>query len=106
MENVRFSRIIEMLEKEPRDAFLLYALAQEYLNAEQPEKAIEIFQKLLSYHPNNSSVFLHYGNAYLALGKTEIAISVYKKGIEICKNENAMHDLNELRSALNLIEED
>lgn len=105
MQNVRFNRIVEMLNQNPDDAFLLYALAQEYFNKGEAAKSIELYEKLLHIHPNYTAAFLHLGNAYLQLQQIDKAIATYEKGIDVCRQQQAHHDLKELQAALNNLED-
>ena len=50
----RITQLLEFLEKEPKDTFLLYALATEYLKTDT-QKALAYFENLLQ---NYSEVLL------------------------------------------------
>ena len=45
MSTTRLSKLLDFLESDPNDPFILYALATEYNALNDKEKAIEIYQK-------------------------------------------------------------
>jgi tetratricopeptide (TPR) repeat protein len=106
MQNVRFQKLIEMLEEKPGDSFLLFALAKEYVKQNEPQKALDLYQQLIDTNPEYTGAYLHFGQLHEQLGDVANAESIYRQGIAVCENLNAHHDMNELRGALQLLTEE
>lgn len=99
---------IELLEKfvleDPTDPFPIYALALEYQVAE-PAKARQLFEKLLSVHPDYLPTYYMAGNFFLELGEVERGIDVLKQGIVLAKKKMNISTIRELQSVLNNLED-
>src|SRR5262249_10778029 len=48
----KLQQLFKMLDRQPRDAFLLYGLGMEYKKLGDPSKAIEYFDKVIEVDPN------------------------------------------------------
>lgn len=96
----RIDQIRQFLQESPEDAFLNYALAQEFISAGNDADAEILFQKLLSLHPDYTATYYHYGKLLERKQQTETATKIYKQGIEIAKQKREQHALSELQSAL------
>lgn len=66
-----------------------------YLNQDNPEKAIEMYQKALKYIPYNKDNLIFYANTHIniALAQAKLkhykqALTLYKEAMEIYKNAN------------------
>jgi tetratricopeptide (TPR) repeat protein len=99
MSNSRFEKLVEMLEKQPDDLFLLYALAMEYLGMKEMEKAQHLFEQIIASDE-------HYVSAYYQLGlllegtHEQRAIEIYEKGMQEAQLKGDRKTVNEFRSAL------
>ncbi len=88
-----------MLEKQPDDLFLQYALAMEYLGMQQLDKAQERLQQIITADE-------HYVAAYYQLGlllqQTDeaAAVKVFEKGMQEAQAKGERKTVNEFRSAL------
>jgi tetratricopeptide (TPR) repeat protein len=98
--NHKILQILNFLEKEPNDCFLLHALALEKLKVNAVEEAKEIFEKVLQIDETYVGTYYHLGHLYEAQENFEKAIAIYEKGIEIAKQKKELHAMNELCSAL------
>ncbi|MFY9311118.1 MAG: tetratricopeptide repeat protein [Bacteroidia bacterium] len=105
MMTSRILSIQEMLEKEPGDSFLRYALALEY-SKEDISKAIELLEELLAKDPNYLGAYYQLGKYYEQNGNTSKAADCYTKGITIAKAQNNRKTLGELNEALLMLDED
>lgn len=81
----RLQQLLDFLEKEPNDTFLLYAVATEYLKTDT-QKALEYFENLLQNHSNYIPTYYHAAELYTHLENYEKANQTYLKGIEVCQN--------------------
>lgn len=94
----RLEQLKKMLETEPHDSFLNYALALEYAGANDLHKAIELMEKLIARDKQYLGAYYQLGKYYELLKQPEKAIHAYKTGIEIAdqqKNRKARVELNE-----------
>ncbi|MGY4384202.1 tetratricopeptide (TPR) repeat protein [Pedobacter sp. UYP24] len=101
MQNTRLTKLLEFLESDPNDPFVLYALATEYNSGDHTAQAFEYYLKLVSEHPDYVGTYYHLGKLYEKNGKTDDAISTYKLGMSVAKNKRDMHAFSELQGAFN-----
>ncbi len=103
----RINQLLEFLEKEPNDTFLIYAIATEYLKTDT-QKALVYYENLLQNHSDYIPTYYHAAELYANLENYEKANQVYLKGIEICEtkvmeaqkqNKVILKSLQELKSA-------
>jgi len=90
-----------MLEKEPGDAFLNYALATEYIAMSEFEAGKEIFEKLVKNQPEYVPTYYHLAKLYERLDRAEDAEAMYEKGIAMAQQMGDQHAKSELHEALN-----
>ncbi len=95
----RMQRILEMLEKQEGDAFLLYALAKEYEKRGERKQALDTYLKLRSLHPDYVGFYYHLGKLYEQEGQPEEAMATYEEGMRRCKAVGDQHAFSELRTA-------
>lgn len=101
--NNRINQIIEFLQEDPNDTFLIYVLALEYTKAETPDLAIQTFQKLIDLHPAYIATYYHLGKLYESVGEINQATEIYLKGMELAKNDVNRKTYLELKEAYNLL---
>lgn len=101
----RLTQLQQMLEQEPNDVFLHYAIAIEYFSAADFKEALSRFKIILSDYPDYLSAYYQTGKCHEELQQTEEAKEVYAKGIELAQKQNKTKTLNELREALFLLED-
>jgi len=96
----RIKTLTKFLELDPNDSFSRYALALEYINAEEIEKAIKELEILLENDAEYSATYYQLAKAYVTTGKIEEAKNTYQKGIELTARLGDTHANQELREAL------
>ncbi len=101
MQSTRLAKLLEFLQSDPNDPFVLYALATEYNTANDTEKALEYYLKLTTDHPDYVGTYYHLGKLYEKLQQSEQAIAVYQQGMLVARNKRDMHAFSELQSAYN-----
>lgn len=101
MQSTRLDKLLNFLESDPNDPFVLYALATEYNSANDSDKAFEYYLKLVAEHPDYVGTYYHLGKLYEKTGKTEEGIKIYQKGMVAAKNKRDMHAFSELQGAYN-----
>ena len=106
MMSDRIEKLKKMLEKEPFDSFLNYALALEYEKANEIHKAIQLIEALLVRDQHYLGAYYQLGKYYEIIQKPELSIDTYKKGIAIALEQKNKKTLSELKEALILLEEE
>jgi tetratricopeptide (TPR) repeat protein len=94
----RMEQLIKMLESEPYDSFLNYALSLEYAKINELNKAIQLIEAIITRDKNYLGAYYELGKYYELSGQPGLAIDIYKRGIEIAsqqKNRKAQLELNE-----------
>lgn len=100
----RLEQILDFLKESPQDPFLNYALTMEYVKLGQEEKALLGFEKMLAEFPDYIGSYYHFGKFLEKKSDSTRATEVYRKGIELARQNRKMHALSELQSALSLLE--
>ncbi|HEX8607793.1 MAG TPA: tetratricopeptide repeat protein [Pedobacter sp.] len=101
MQSTRLAKLLEFLESDPNDPFILYALATEYNSLNDVEKAFTYYMKLVAEHPDYVGTYYHLGKLYEKEGDSEAAIGVYQKGMIAARAKRDMHAFSELQGAFN-----
>ena len=94
----RIEQLKQMLETEPDDSFLNYALALEYGKSNELEKAIRLIEKIIERDKNYLGAYYQLGKYYELGNQVDAAIATYKQGIRIAiqqKNRKTQLELNE-----------
>jgi tetratricopeptide (TPR) repeat protein len=101
MQSTRLAKLLEFLQSDPNDPFVLYALATEYNTSNDTEKALDYYLKLITDHPDYVGTYYHLGKLYQKLGQIEQALDIYQKGMAAARNKRDMHAFSELQGAYN-----
>nr|WP_121273015.1 tetratricopeptide repeat protein [Pedobacter schmidteae] len=101
MQSTRLVKLLEFLQSDPNDPFVLYALATEYNNSNDVEKALEYYLKLVADHPDYVGTYFHLGKLYQRIDQTDQALETYQKGMAAARNKRDMHAFSELQGAYN-----
>ena len=96
----RLQQLLAFYEADPTDAFIIYALATEY-RADDPKKAWEYYQKLLTEYPDYVGTYYHAGKLLEGFGRKDEAEQVYRKGLVVSRKAGQLHAASELQQALN-----
>ncbi len=93
----RLNQLLQLLNEEPKDPFLLYAIALEYEKMENYQTAIQYYSTLINQQPEYTATYLQLGNLYRNLGDIENATRIYQDGIKhtIHTNHKAYFELKE-----------
>ncbi len=101
MSTTRLSKLLDFLESDPNDPFILYALATEYNAQNDKEKAYSFYLQLTDQHPDYVGTYYHLGKLLEKDGQQEKAIEIYQKGMQVARNKRDMHAFSELQGAYN-----
>jgi tetratricopeptide (TPR) repeat protein len=96
----KISILATKLKNNPKDCFLMFALALELLKLGEQQKALTLFQTIAKTDPNYVGVYYHLGKLLEELNSAEEAIVQYKTGIKIAQQLNDQHAKSELQGAL------
>ena len=96
--HTRLTQLKQMLQEEPNDPFLIYAIATEYLNIDS-QQARHYFEELLKKHEDYIATYYHAAHLYAALEEEALAKQTYEKGIEKAKAQQETKTLQELQNA-------
>jgi len=89
----RIAMLNEILTQKPTDAFARYGLAMEYSKAEQVDKAMEEFGKLLSAHPDYCAGYFMAAQTLVKAERGEEAKKMLVDGIASARRTGtAMHN--------------
>ena len=102
----RIEKLLAFIESSGKDSFLQHALALEYIKIGDDEKARNLFNELLLREPTYVGSYYHLGKLLERVGDLEKAIRIYQRGMEEAKTAGDQHALNELRGALEDIEDE
>lgn len=101
----RIDKLLEYLKASPEDSFLQHALALEYVKIGEDDLAADHFTRLLAQNPGYVGSYYHLAKLYERKGEVAAAVNTYNNGMQQAKNAGDMHALNELRGALEELED-
>jgi tetratricopeptide (TPR) repeat protein len=103
-ETARMAQLRRLLEKSPRDPFLIYGLGMELKKVGDAAGAIEHFNRTLEIDPGYAYAYYQKGQVQEAAGDAEAAKRTYRDGIEAAKKKGDAHAAGEIEAALSLLE--
>lgn len=106
MELDRLTNLLAMLEKQPEDPFLNYALAIEYQSRDEDESAIIYYDILLSKHTDYLPVYYQAGMFEVKRGNIEKALDLFRKGMLIANLQDNHKTYRELREVYEQVADD
>lgn len=102
----RIGQLFTMLDKEPKDLFLNYALGIEYSNDPTTlTKAEDQFKRVLELDENYIAAYYQLGKLYETLHKINQALDYYKTGLAKAKEQKNNKAINEFGEAIFMLEE-
>jgi tetratricopeptide (TPR) repeat protein len=99
MNSIRIAQLQQFQQDDPHDPFPVYGLALEYLRTDA-KKSEAYFDALLTRFPDYLPTYYHAAKLKADFNKTDEAIEVYKRGIELAKKLDDNTTWRELKSAL------
>lgn len=100
----RLEILKQYLEADPKDSFLLFAIAKEYEKMANEPVALEYYLKIKTDDPEYIGLYYHLGKLYERIDKIEDARATYLEGIELAKERRDFHAASELNGAFEAIE--
>lgn len=99
-DSSRMNALRGLLDEDPGDPFLRYAVGLEHLKMNDLASAREAFTKVVSDSPHYLPAYYQLGKVLEQLNEAEQAIKSYQAGIALATEQRNMHTLSELRGAL------
>jgi tetratricopeptide (TPR) repeat protein len=106
MTNQRLEKLLEMEKQKPDDAFLKFAIAQEYVGMKDDATALKYFDLIIERFPQYLAAYYQLGKLYERMDQSSVAANVYKNGIVVAKAVNDLKTTGELNEALMLLEDE
>ena len=104
---MRLDALQTMLEREPTDAFLLFAIAKEYEKKYDDATAQTYYERCHTYNPTYVGLYYHLGKLHERAQNLDAAIHIYKEGMQVAQAAGDRHALSELAMAkLELVDEE
>lgn len=92
-----------MLEKTPRDTFLLYAIALEHKKLKEFDQAIEYLDKVVEVDPAYCVAYQQAGQTHALAGRIDAARQAYVTGIAAARQAGDRHAADEMEGELTLL---
>jgi Tfp pilus assembly protein PilF len=96
----RINILKSFLESDPKDSFSRYALALEYVKANQHDDAVREFETVKKNDADYVATYFQLGKLYQQLGKVHEAEKTFRTGITVAAKLNDEHTRSELEAAL------
>lgn len=97
----RITQLEKMLDENPDDPFIIYALAREYEQASITMQALLMYEHLINDFPEYIATYYHYARVLFQAGNRPEAIRLLEKGIETGKKLGEHHPVSEMQGLLN-----
>ena len=102
----RLNQLKLMLDQDPNDSFITYAIAKEYEKLDQLKNALDTYISLMNNDPEYVGLYYHLGQLYEQLDENDKAMEIYESGILIAKKQSDFHALSELNGVKTNLEMD
>ena len=100
----RLSKLQALLERDPNDTFLLYAIALEHKKANDHAMALEWFDRVIAKDAGYSVAYHQAALTHEDAGEIPAAKMMYARGIAAAEKKGDHHAADEMRGALAMIE--
>lgn len=105
MKDKRLAHLRQLLEVDPNDPFLHYAIGIEHLNSQDFEEASRVFQNIVEAFPDYVATYYQYAIAKVNLGDLDGAVAIIEKGIPVAQKAGERKTVNELNMLLEDLED-
>jgi Flp pilus assembly protein TadD len=92
----RIAEFKEVAELMPDDPVVRFGLAGAYLDAGQPEHAVDEYRETIRLKPDYSAAHRGLGRALERAGRTAEAIVAYKQGLEVATRNGDLQTVKEI----------
>lgn len=98
----RLKELESMLDENPDDPFIIYALAREYEQALSTMQALLMYEHLVTDHPAYIATYYHYAKLLYQAGNRHEGIRMLERGVEWGIQEKEMHAVSEMKGLLSM----
>jgi Tfp pilus assembly protein PilF len=98
MNKARLEKLLDYYKNDPSDPFIIYGIANEYLETES-KSALHYFELLLTDHQDYLPTYYMAAHLYIDLDQNDNALSTFEKGINLAQLQNDTKALAELKNA-------
>ena len=95
----RLTELMDLLEQDPHDRFILFAVAKEYETNDMPDQAEHYYLELKKANPSYVGLYYHLAKLYEEIGHAEDALQIYEEGVFMATKMSDQHALAELKNA-------
>jgi predicted Zn-dependent protease len=106
MNKERLEKLQQWEAEKPNDAFLKFALSQEYISGGQDAEALKYLLLLEEQFTDYLATYYQLAKLYERSGETDKAVAAYTKGMEVAKAANDTKTLRELNAALEQLQDE
>ena len=99
----RRARIEELLEADPDDVFLKYALAKEFAAEGDVPSALTAFDRVIAEHPDYVPAYFQKAQTLASEGETDAARAALEAGIIIARRVGDTHAAGEMVAFLDTL---
>lgn len=96
----RITELEAMLDSDPDDPFIQYALAREHEQVKSTIQALMMYEHLVNHHPDYIATYYHYAKLLHQLGNRNEAKRLLETGIQIGINAREQHAVSEMKGLL------
>lgn len=100
----RMQKLLALLERDPNDTFLLYAIALEHKKANDFPAALQWFDRVIEKDSGYSVAYHQAGLTHESAGDLDAAKAMYRRGIAAATRKGDHHAAEEMQGALSMIE--
>ncbi|MFN3529139.1 MAG: tetratricopeptide repeat protein [Bacteroidia bacterium] len=100
INNSRLEQLLQLLELQPNEGFLCYAIGMEYRKAKRFHEAIHWFKKTLEKDTQYLAAWYQLAEVQLEVGDKDSSKSAYEAGIRLATALNDVKSLAEFKNAL------
>jgi Flp pilus assembly protein TadD len=103
-EGDRIAELKEVAELMPDDPVVRFGLAGAYLNAGQPENAVDEYRETIRLKPDYSAAHRGLGRALERAGRIPEATAAYRQGLEVAMRNGDLQTVKEIEVFLRRLE--
>lgn len=101
----RKEQLLQMLEEDPKDVFLHYALGMEFLSELKYQEALEKFQYCIDLDETYIGAYYQLASIFTELDIVDVAKKYIEKGMHFAAQKQDKKALGEFRQLLDNIDE-
>jgi len=101
----RLASLNTMLEENPKDVFVHYALGLEYFSLQKFNEAADFLTKCVELQKDYFPAYYQLGKVFESCNELEKAIHYFKIGLEYAKQQKQQKAVNEFSEAIYFLEE-